>query len=88
MSAKEFGDWIVYLEAEHLTPRHGALRHAQALASLSNGALSRQDSALWAAAQFMPPDPWSARPDEEAEPADPTPEELAAQIAAINASMH
>ena len=89
MSAKEFGDWIVYLEAEQLTPSHGAARHAQALASLSNGALVRKDGELWHAGQFMAPNPWAlALAPEATEPNDPTPAELAAQIAAINASMH
>ena len=87
MSAKEFGDWIVYLEAEQLTPSHGAARHAQALAAVSNGALSRRDGALWHAGQFMRPNPWAPAPIA-ADLSDPTPAELAAQIAAINASMH
>jgi hypothetical protein len=54
---------------------------------MHNGALTRKDGALWNATQFIAPDPW-AEITEPAEPSDPTPQELAAQIAAINAGMH
>jgi hypothetical protein len=84
MSAQEFGEWITYFTAEQLHPSVDRLRHAQAIAALHNGPLSKKDGTLWATAHFMPPDPWAPPP---APPAAPSAAELAAQVAAINARL-
>lgn len=64
LSALEFHEWGAWLEAQRIGPRWDALRHAELLAAASNGALRRRDSRLWAAADFLPADPWSDAPPE------------------------
>lgn len=84
MSAQEFGEWITYFEREQLHPAAQRLRHAQLLAAVSNGAMTRRDGAHWAASHFLPPDPWAPP---EPEPEQPSPQQLAEQVAALNARM-
>ena len=64
LSAQEFHEWGAWLEAHRIGPRWDALRHAELLTALHNGALKRRDSRLWAEADFTPPDPWDDRPPE------------------------
>lgn len=47
------------MDAHHIGPEWDALRHAQLLAAAHNGALVRTDKRQWAAADFMPRDPWA-----------------------------
>lgn len=86
MSAQEFGQWITYFEREQLHPASDRLRHAQLLTAAHNGPMSRRDGAHWAASMFLPPDPW-APPAQAIEPEQPSPQQLAAQVAALNARM-
>ena len=81
MSAQEFGEWITYLAHEQLHPAADRLRHAQSMAALHNGPLSKQDKTLWAAAQFMPRDPWAPPPPE---PEPMSAADLAAQVKRFN----
>lgn len=64
LSALEFHEWGAWLDAHRIGPRWAALRHAELLAAVSNGALQRRDSRLWAARDFMPLDPWDEAPAE------------------------
>ncbi len=84
MGAREFGEWMVFFQREHLHPAADRLRHAQQLAAAHNGPLSRPDKRLWGAADLMPADPWALPP---APPAPPSFAELAAQAAAINSAL-
>ena len=61
------------------------MRHAQLMAALHNGALVKRDKTTWTAAQFMQADPWEMA-EEPTEAAAPTPEQIAAEVARINAS--
>ena len=83
MSAQEFGEWMVFLEREQLMPEAERLRHAQLLAALHNGPLTRNDGAMWTFAQLLPPPAWA--PPQASAPPTLTPGQLAAQVAAINA---
>ena len=86
MSAQEFGEWITFMQHEQQTPGAERFRHAQLLAAVHNGPLTRHDKALWRVADILPADPW-APPDAEPAPAAPTAAELAAQVDRINALM-
>lgn len=82
MSAEEFGEWITMFKNEQLHPGADRLRHAQQLAAVSNGPLTRSDKQPWTASQFLPADPWAAALAQP--PAKPTPLQLAAQVEALN----
>lgn len=82
MSAKEFGEWNTLFALEGLSLAAERLRHAQLLAAVHNGPLTRQDKSLWRAADLLPPDPWA--PQEESDTSPPTPAQLAAQVDHIN----
>lgn len=84
MSAEEFGEWQAMFTREQLHPAADRLRHAQLLAAIQNGALRKPDKTLWQAAQFLSPDPW-AKQSAPAEAPQLTPQQLAAQVASINA---
>ncbi len=81
MSVEEFLEWQVMYQAEGLTPGAQRQQHAQLLAALHNGPLTRRDKALWKTGQFIGADPWRRA----AVAAAPTAESIAAQVAAINA---
>lgn len=83
MSAQEFGEWMIFFDREQLMPDAQRLSHAQTLAALHNGPLTRKDGAMWNCTQLLPLDPWA--PPQADTPSEPTPEQLAAQVAAINA---
>ncbi len=83
MSASEFGEWQVFIQKEGLHPAADRLRHAQLLAGIHNGALSRHDKQPWTAATFMGADPWAP----EVELVQPTAQTLQAQIDGMNARM-
>jgi hypothetical protein len=86
MSALEFGQWMTFFEREQLHPVTDRQRHAQLLAAAHNGPMTREDGAHWSTAHFMPPDPWAPpAPPESTEP--PTAQQLADQVAALNARM-
>lgn len=53
---------MTWLDAHRIGPRWDALRHAEALAAATNGALRRRDGRTWAPRDFMPPDPWDDSP--------------------------
>lgn len=85
MSAEEFGEWQVMFNTEQLHPANERLQHAQVLAALHNGPLSKPDKTLWQASRFLDLTPWALEEQTPAEPAQPTAEQLAKQVAAINA---
>lgn len=66
---------------EQQQPAAQRWRHAELLASLANGALTRK-SGMFRASEFVA-DPWAEPPA----PAQPSAATIAAQIAAINARM-
>lgn len=59
LSAQEFTQWMVWMQAEQIGPEWDALRHAQLQAAVANGALVKQDRKAWTAAEFMRADPWA-----------------------------
>jgi hypothetical protein len=81
MSAQEFAQWSVMFTAEELHPSAGRLRHAQVMAALHNGPLTRKGNKLWETQEFMR-DPWAAP---KAKPKF-TPAQIAAQVASLNSS--
>lgn len=85
MSAEEFGEWKAIFSKEQLHPAAERMRHAQLMAALHNGALRKHDKTNWSAAQFMGVDPWEIV-EEATEAAPATPEQIAAEVARINAS--
>lgn len=85
MSAEEFGEWKAIFSKEQLHPDAERMRHAQLLAALHNGALVKRDKTTWQAVQFMGGNPWEIA-EEATEAAPPTPEQIAAEVARINAS--
>ncbi len=78
MSAQEFARWQAWLDAHRIGPVWDALRHAELLAALHNGAMAKPDKQPFRAADFMPPDPWAPPPPRMLSPAD---ERLAAMFA-------
>ena len=70
----------MWLDAHHVGPQWAALRHAELLAALHNGALLKPDKKPFRALDFMPPDPWAPAPPP---PAVATAQDLAAQLAAL-----
>lgn len=84
MSAEEFGEWKAMFSKEQLHPAAARMRHAQLMASLQNGPLVRRDKTLWAASEFMASDLWHVA-EEAGESAEPTSEQIAAEVARINA---
>jgi hypothetical protein len=82
MSAQEFGEWMVFFEREQLHPAADLFRHAQLIAAAHNGPLSRTDKQLWQTSHLLAADAWAPA---EPEPAPPSLQTLAAQVAAINA---
>lgn len=84
MSAEEFGEWQVMFTREQLHPAAERLRHAQLLAATHNGALRKVDRTRWQTSQFLDVEPWQID-EQAAEPAQPTAQQLAAQVASINA---
>ncbi len=84
MSAEEFGEWQVMFTREQLHPAAERMRHAQLLAAIHNGELRKHDKTLWSASQFIDLEPWRIQ-EEVIEMAQPTAQQLAAQVAAINA---
>lgn len=86
MSALEFGQWITYFEREQLHPAADRQRHAQLLTAAHNGPLSRRDGAHWLPTMFMPTDPWDPQ-EIQVEPPQPTAQQIAAQVASLNARM-
>lgn len=84
MSAEEFGEWQAMFTREQLHPAAERMRHAQLLAATHNGALRKPDKTLWKASQFLDTEPWQIE-DHEPESPQPTPQQLAAQVASINA---
>jgi hypothetical protein len=85
MTAEEFEEWRVIFTIEQLHPALDTQRHAQLLAALHNGPLTRKDKKLWRTDEFALPDPW-ARPKPRARRAtQPTPEQLRAQVQSLNA---
>ncbi|MDP3625016.1 MAG: hypothetical protein Q8S12_00350 [Hydrogenophaga sp.] len=85
ISAEEFGEWKAFFSKEQLHPAAARMRHAQLMAALHNGALVKRDKTTWTSAQFMSADPWVIE-EETAEAAAPTPAQIAAEVARINAS--
>lgn len=85
MSAEEFGEWKAIFSKEQLYPADDRMRHAQLIAALHNGALIKRDKTTWQAAQFMDAEPWQIV-QEAAEAAPPTAQQIAAEVARINAS--
>lgn len=80
MSAQEFARWQVWLDAHHVGPGWDALRHAEVLAALHNGALLKPDKKPFRPADFMTADPWAPAPPP---PAVATAQDMAAQLAAL-----
>ncbi len=83
MSAEEFEEWRVMFANEELHPRVNALRHAQLLAAIHNGQWRRKDKKPWTSPDFIKADPWAPPP---AKKPPPSPAQLMAQVASMNAS--
>jgi hypothetical protein len=81
MSAEEFAEWSVMFTAEELHPAADRMRHAQLLAAMQNGQLTRKSKKLWTAGDFMR-DPWAPAPVKKTL----SPAQVAAQVASFNAS--
>lgn len=58
LSAQEFVQWTLWMQAEQVGPEWDALRHAQLLAAVANGEGVKPDKRLFTAADFQTPDPW------------------------------
>ena len=58
LGAAEFGRWLAFMAAEELGPAAERARHAELMAALHNGPLTRKSKALWSAAEFAPR-PWA-----------------------------
>lgn len=84
MSAQEFGEWMVFFEREQLHPAADRFRQAQLIAAAHNGPLARHDKQLWTTSHLLAPDAWAPPAPE---PVPPTAQDLAAQVAAINARL-
>ena len=85
ISAEEFGEWKAIFSKEQLHPAADRMRHAQLMAAGHNGPLVKRDKSTWSTAQFMGSDPWELV-DEAVEAPAPTSQQIAAEVARINAS--
>lgn len=61
MSALELSEWVAWLDAEQVGPWWDRLRHAELMAAVANGSLTKR-SGLFSAADFLPADPWLPPP--------------------------
>lgn len=86
MTAQEFGEWQAWYDREQQQASAVQLQHAQLLAAIMNGPLTRPSGGLFRAAEFMVPDPW-APPAQAAPVRVQSAAEIAAQVAMINARM-
>lgn len=68
------------MDAHRLGTGWEALRHAELLAALHNGAMQKPDKRAFTAAEFMPRDPWAP---EAPPPAVCSAQDMAAQLAAL-----
>lgn len=69
LSAQEFNQWQVWLQVQQVGPEWDALRHAELLATASNGGQYRHRAGRpFNAGDYLRPDPW-------AEPQSLTPEQ-------------
>lgn len=73
------------LRNEQLHPAADRQRHAQLMAALHNGPMTRKNKQAFAAADFMPSDAWA--PPAPPKPAAAAADAVAASVAAINAQM-
>lgn len=85
MSAEEFGEWKAIFSKEQLHPVAERMRHAQLMAAEHNGPMVKRDKSAWQAPQFMGTDPWEMA-EEAIEVIAPTSQQIAAEVARINAS--
>lgn len=58
LGAQEFVQWMQWMQAEQVGPDWDALRHAELLAAVANGAVVKPDKRMFTAADFQRPDPW------------------------------
>lgn len=84
MSACEFMQWLTFLDLERCGPAWERARHADVLAAHANGPLQLPGgrSGAWSLADFLPADPWQAKP-KTAESADDLARRLQLEVAAI-----
>lgn len=60
LTAQEFVRWQVWMAAEQQGPRWAAVHQAELRAAAHNGGLvQHREGRAFAAADFMPPDPWA-----------------------------
>lgn len=58
MSAREFGHWQVWLDAERIGPAWDRVRHAELMAAIHNGACTKRGGGTFDTRDFLPDDPW------------------------------
>lgn len=67
MTAAEFNAWVLWMDAERIGPKWDRIRHAQLQAAIYQGASTREGGGNFEAADFLPPDPFEAPAEEDAE---------------------
>jgi hypothetical protein len=83
ISAREFGEWQVFMRLEEMHPAAERLRHGQLLATMLQGPSTRASGKPWAASEFITTDPWA-----ESAPVPSTRRQRLLQIKALNARRH
>lgn len=53
LSGLEWAEWMVFMAEEGVLPVVGDVRHAEILAALHNGPLTKRDRNLWSAKDMM-----------------------------------
>ncbi len=84
MSALEFAEWKAIFAHEELHPATQRVRQAQLLAATLNGPARRRDGRAWRSADLLTPDPWAKLAAQRTAPRQPTTQQLASQVAALN----
>jgi hypothetical protein len=86
LTEREFVEWLVYMQVEQLTPASSRWRHAELLAEVANTSDMRpRGSKRWSAEHFFLKDPWAPKDAHTKKRKAPSPEELRAQVASLNA---
>jgi hypothetical protein len=85
LTDREFVEWLIFMQAEQLTPDADRWRHGELLSEVANTSDMRPRGAKrWTPEHFVARDVWKPKDATLQKRKPPTPEELRAQVASLN----